>query len=292
MFTIKNDDYQNKLVLPRTMAACPSDNDGVHLYSEPFIQGCIIAAVAKICDRAALTPDQLAIVRSTFGQPDNIMSMDLYDKASKDFDLGQSPIWSQHTRESFVPFFIQARADVWREWTSDGRIEPKPGALDYLNEFRNSDRLFGLVTGMPYELVKHSVSNVLGADDILPDNRDRRVCCDDTRLGGRGKPDPLCYELGMGHFVDEHGISPKDMWMVEDRANGAVAALRARYSGATEGHQGAQIGRVVVIPDANDVNPVSEWDKKELMQKHLAKFPEDRERLVFLRSLEDLTFSR
>jgi len=57
-------------------------------------------------------------------------------------------------------------------------------------------------------------------------------------------------------------------------------------------HQGAQIGRVVVIPDANDVNPVSEWDKKELMQKHLAQFPEDRERLVFLRSLEDLTFSR
>jgi hypothetical protein len=38
MFTIKNDGYQNKLVLPRTMAACPSDNDGVHLNSEPFIK--------------------------------------------------------------------------------------------------------------------------------------------------------------------------------------------------------------------------------------------------------------
>jgi len=220
------------------------------------------------------------------------MSMDLYDKASKDPDLGQSPIWHQHTRESFVPFFIQARADVWREWTSDGRIEPKPGALAYLNEFRNSERLFGLVTGMPYELVKHSVSNVLGADDILPDNRDRRVCCDDPRLGGRGKPNPLCYELGMGHFVRKYGISPRDMWMVEDRANGAVAALLAQAEDPTGKHQGEQIGKVIVIPDANDVNPVSEWDKKGLMQDHLAKFPEDRKRLVFMRSLEDVTFSR
>jgi hypothetical protein len=221
------------------------------------------------------------------------MSMDLYDKASKDPALGQSPIWFQQTRESFVPFFVKARADVWSEWTSDGRIEPKPGALDYLNEFRrNTDRLFGLVTGMPYDLVAHSVSNVLGADDILPYNRDRRVCCDDTRLGGRGKPDPLCYELGMGHFVDTHNISPKDMWMVEDRANGAVAALRARYNGDSKQHRGGQIGRVIVIPDANDVNPVSEWDKKELMQNHLAEFPEDRERLVFLRSFKDLMFSR
>jgi phosphoglycolate phosphatase-like HAD superfamily hydrolase len=292
MFTIKQTDYSNKLVLPRTMAACPSDNDGVHLNSEPYIQACIIAAVAKICDRTALTPVQRELVRSTFGQADNIMSMDLYDKASNDPELGKSPIWSQHTRESFVPFFIQARADVWKEWTSDGRIEPKPGAVDYLNEFRNSDRLFGLVTGMPYDLVDHSVSNVLKAGDILPADRDRRVCCDDERLEGRGKPDPRGYELGMGHFVDAHHISPRDMWMVEDRANGAVAALRARYNGAVEQHQGEQIGKVIVIPDANDVNPVAEWDKKNLMEKHLAQFPEDRERLVFLRSLEDLTFSR
>lgn len=292
MFTIKHTDYSAKLVLPRTMAACPSDNDGVHLNSEPFIQDCIIAAVAKICDRDSLTPVQLELVRSTFGQADNIMSMDLYDKASRDPELGQSRVWSQYTRETFVPFFIQARADVWREWTSDGRIEPKPGAVGYLNEFRSSDRLFGLVTGMPYDLVAHSVSNVLKADDILPANRDRRVCCDDERLGGRGKPDPLCYNLGMGHFVDAHDISPRDMWMVEDRANGAVAALRARYNGTAAGHQGEQIGKVIVIPDANDVNPVEQWDKKELMERHLAQFPEDRQRLVFLRSLKDLTFPR
>jgi hypothetical protein len=53
-----------------------------------------------------------------------------------------------------------------------------------------------------------------------------------------------------------------------------------------------RIYKVIVFPDANDVNPVAEWDKKELMEKHLAQFPQDRGRLVFLRSLEDLTFSR
>jgi hypothetical protein len=222
------------------------------------------------------------------------MSMDLYDKASKDPDLGQSPIWSKYTRESFVPFFITARADVWQEWTSDGRIELKPGAADYFNEFRGSGnhRRFGLVTGMPYELVTHSVSNVLGIDDFLPPTRDRRVCCDDQRLNGRGKPDPLCYELGMSHFVDQYGISPRDMYTVEDRANGAVAALKARYNEANKSHQGEQIGRVVVIPDPNDVNPIAEWDKKGLMFQHLKLFPEDINRLVFLRSLEGLHFAR
>lgn len=294
MFVIKNEDYAKKLVLPVTMAACPSDNDGVHLNSEPFIQACIIESVARICSRTSLTNAQFELVRSTFGQADNIMSMDLYDKASKDPDLGQSRVWSVVTREEFVPFFVNARADVWKEWTSDGRIDPKPGALAYLNEFRSTTtkRLFGLVTGMPYALVAHSVSNVLLADDILPDNRDRRVCCDDPRLEGRGKPDPRGYNLGVGHFVKTYNISPQDMWMVEDRANGAVAALSAEYQGEAQEHQGKRIGRVIVIPDANDVNPISEWDKKGLMFKHLAKHPEDRNRLVFLRSLEDLTFPR
>lgn len=287
MFNIRDSDYQKKLILGRNYGACPSDNDGVHLNSEPFIQKCILKAVARILELNSLTDNQTKLVRSTFGQPDNIMSMDLFDKLSRDPELGQSQILQQYTKESFVPFFVEARANVWQEWTSKGLIELKPGAEDYLNEFRGSGaelRLLGLVTGMPYKLVEHSVNHVLRASDILPDNPDRRVCCDDPRLGGRGKPDPLCYELGMGHFAEQYDIRPGDMWTVEDRANGAVAALKALV-------RGEKIGIVVVIPDANDVNPVAEWDKKGLMLNHLQQNPEDRKRLVFLRSLSDISFS-
>lgn len=292
MFTIKKYDYADHLVLPPTAAACPSDNDGVHLDSEPHIQACIIQAAAAVCERETLSDEQTALVRATFGQPDNLMSMDLFDKLSADPDLGKSPLLSTHTRVSFVPFFIDARAGVWREWTLSGRVEPKPGALDYLQEFRTSDRLFGLVTGMPFAMVKESVSNVLHADDILPLDRSRRVCCDDERLNGSGKPDLLCYELGVSHFVDTYDIDPRDMWMIEDRANGAVAALRARYHGASEKYRGHEIGTVIVIPDAHDVNPIELWDKKNLMEDHLKQFPHDRRRLIFLRSLEDLSFVR
>jgi hypothetical protein len=94
----------------------------------------------------------------------------------------------------------------------------------------------------------------------------------------------------MSHFVDEFTIGPKDMWVIEDRANGAVAALAAVYRGQTSQFSGHKIGRVIVIPDENDV-PLQDWDKKSLMMNHLARYPEDRHRLVFLRSLEDLSFS-
>jgi hypothetical protein len=82
------------------------------------------------------------------------------------------------------------------------------------------------------------------------------------------------------------------MWIVEDRANGAVAALRARYEGVVEKYRGHPIGTVVVIPDANDVNPIELWDRKNLMGQHLQEFPQDRSRLIFLHSFEDLTFMR
>jgi hypothetical protein len=98
--------------------------------------------------------------------------------------------------------------------------------------------------------------------------------------------------LGIQHFVEQFDIDPRDMWMVEDRANGAVAALRARYEGHVEKYRGHYIGTVVIIPDANDVNPIESWDKRNLMGQHLQEFPQDRSRLVFLHSFEDLTFVR
>jgi beta-phosphoglucomutase-like phosphatase (HAD superfamily) len=290
MFSITKNDFSNKLILPRTAAASPSDNDGVHLNSEPHIRDLIIQAAARVCSVEAFTDTQLSKVCSTFGQPDNLMSQDLFEKLSSDPALKHTPILSQLTKEDFVPFFVDARRAVWKEWTSAGRVEPKPGVFDYFNELRNSNRLLGLVTGMPYDIAAESVTHVLRANDLIPETRERRVCCDDERLGGRGKPDPLCYELGMSHFVDEFTIGPKDMWVIEDRANGAVAALAAVYRGQTSQFSGHKIGRVIVIPDENDV-PLQDWDKKSLMMNHLARYPEDRHRLVFLTSLEDLSFS-
>lgn len=290
MFEIQQADW-SKLILPRSAGAAPSDNDGVHLDSEPFIQACIFSAAASACGIEEFSPAQRALVSSTFGQADNIMSQDLFDKLSQDPELGSSQLLRSLNRESFVPYFIEARRDVWREWTSSGKIEPKPFMHEYLDELRSSGRLLGLVTGMPFDIVRESVTHVLKADDLIPDTRDRRVCCDDPRLGGRGKPDPKGYELGMSHFVDTFDIAPADMWVIEDRANGAVAALKARYEGPNSKYSGQAIGHVIVIPDEHDVNPVELWDKKNLMQEHLSGAPEDRARLHFLRSLEDLKFT-
>lgn len=291
MFQIKNSDFQ-RLVLPSTAAANPCDNDGVLSDSEPHIQACILGGVASTCGLESLNDDQVSLVRSTFGQPDNIMSQDLFDKISSDSVLGNNQILKEHNRDSFVDFFIEARRAVWETWTKEGRVEPKPFALDYLNEFRSSDKLFGLVTGMPFYIAGESVKHILKAEDILPFTRERRVCCDDPRLQGKGKPDPLCYELAIEHFVEQFDISPQDMWVIEDRANGAVAALRAKYEGSDSKYCGHQIGKVIVIPDEHDAVPIELWDKKQFMEMHLAENPEDRNRLVFLRSLEDVSFVR
>ena len=80
--------------------------------------------------------------------------------------------------------------------------------------------------------------------------------------------------------------------MVEDRANGAVAALRARYYGSNENYRGQGFGTVIVIPDENDVNLIELWDKKNLIEDYLREHPHERKRLAFLRSFEDLSFAR
>jgi len=291
MFQIKDSDFST-LLLPATAAANPCDNDGVLSDSEPHIQACILGGVASICGLDSLNESQIALARSTFGQPDNIMSQDLFDKLSTDPILGLNETFKYHDRDSFVDFFVEARRAVWEKWTEEGRVKAKPFALDYLEEFRSSERLFGLVTGMPFHIAGESVKHILKADDILPLTRDRRVCCDDPRLGGRGKPDPICYEVAVTHFTETFDISPRDMWVIEDRANGAVAALRAKYQGTNSKHFGDQIGKVIVIPDENDSVPVELWDKKKHMETYLSENPKDRNRLVFLKSLEDLTFAR
>ncbi len=291
MFQIKDSDY-TRLVLPSTMAANPCDNDGVLSDSEPHIQSCILGSLASVCSLDALTPEQTELARSTFGQPDNLMSQALFDKASNDPVLGSSQLLRAHDRESFVGLFVEARRATWEAWTRDGRVAPKPFALEYLDELRSGNRLLGLVTGMPFPIASESVKHILKADDILPLTRERRVCCDDPRLNGKGKPDPLCYELEVAHFVEQFDISPQDMWVIEDRANGAVAALRAEYNGVNSKYNGLKIGKVIVVPDENDTVPVELWDKKCLMEGHLADRPDDRSRLCFVRSLEDVTFAR
>lgn len=291
VFQIKDRDFQ-KLVLPSTYAANPCDNDGVLSDSEPHIQACILGGVAHVCGLEALTEAQMNLARSTFGQPDNMMSQDLFDKISTDEILGRSETLQTLDRNSFVEYFIEARRAVWEKWTSEGRIETKPFALDYLNELRTSERLFGLVTGMPFDIAAESVKHILKAEDILPLTRERRVCCDDIRLEGRGKPDPLCYDLAVDHFIEKFDISPQDMWVIEDRANGAVAALSAGCKNVTSKYFGQKIGKVIVIPDANDGVPLKLWDKKLFMENLLANNPEDLKRLYFLRSLEDLSFSK
>jgi beta-phosphoglucomutase-like phosphatase (HAD superfamily) len=289
MFSIKPSDYTT-LVMPPSAAANLCDNDGVLCDSEPYIQKCIIEAAKRIAEVDDLTPSQLNLIRSTFGQSDNLMSMCLFDAMTNDPVLRNGVVLAELTRETFVPYFIDARRTVWEEWTRAEIVEPKPFAMDYLQEFRTSDRLFSLVTGMPFRIAGASVKHILKADDVLPLTRDRRICCDDVRLDGRGKPDPSCYTLALNHCADKFDISPADMWVVEDRANGAVSALGAQYSGDKTEFKGLRIGKVIVIPDEHDTVPVELWDSKMLVENHLIDRPQDRARLFFLRSLEDLKF--
>ncbi|MBX7145588.1 MAG: hypothetical protein K1X79_14145 [Oligoflexia bacterium] len=290
MFKITDETYQ-RLVLPPSAAANPCDNDGVLSDSEPHIQACIFAGVVELCELEQLTAPQTELVKGTFGQPDNLMSRSLFERLSADPELGPALTATGLDQDAFVPQFVEVRRRVWENWTSSGKVEPKPFALDYLAEFRNSDRKFSMVTGMPFVIAGESIRHVLKADLFIPNNRDRRVCCDDPRLEGRGKPDPRCYQLAIDHLVAKFDIAPQDMWVIEDRANGAVSALAARCALPGSMHTGAQIGKVIVIPDEHDVTPVALWDKKGQMEAHLATAPEDRARLFFLRSLADLTFA-
>lgn len=249
------------------------DKDGCLLASEPLIRQQILDSALQLAGVSEFDADVIAKISACFGQPDDKMSSDLGGVLRQHFPDG--PI-KQTPPEKFVEKFAHARAAGWRLRAVEGVLEPKEGALRLLDRVRRGEYFAAMFTSMPIQMAVHAIDLVLHAGDLF--EGEKLVTCSDPRLEGLGKPHPRGWEVLARLAQDTLNIKPSELVAVEDRATGAVGALKAGY------------GAVVVVPDPDDV-PLEQWDRRGLIESHLREFPNDRKKLFFLKSLLDISFA-
>ena len=249
------------------------DKDGCLLASERLIRQQILDTALMFAGAREFAPDVVAAATACLGQPDDQMSIDLWKVLRKHFPGG--PI-AQVPQDDFVGQFAEARVSGWRLRALNGTLVAKEGALRLLDRVRRGEYFTAMYTGMPVQMAVQAIDLVLHATDQF--SGETLVTCSDPRLDGLGKPHPRGWEVLARLASDTRQINPKELVAVEDRATGAVGALKAGY------------GAVVVVPDPDDV-PLDQWDRRGLIEAHLLEFPEDRKKLFFLRSLLDISFA-
>ncbi len=265
-------DYSDRWSCSRFFRGFVFDKDGCLLESEPLIRGQILETALAYAGVQAFTSEVIAEISSTFGQPDDKMSLDLGEVLRRHFPEG--PIASI-AQGDFVERFAHSRASGWRRRALDESLAPKAGALRLLDRVRRGEYFTAMYTSMPLAMATQSIELVLHATDLF--SGPTLVTCSDPRLGGLGKPHRRGWQVLAELAAEREHIRPSELVAVEDRATGAVGALMADY------------GAVVVVPDPND-GPIEQWDRRGLIESYFADFPTDRKRLIFLKSLLDITF--
>ena len=265
--------FRDRWACSRLFKGFVFDKDGCLLSSEQSIRQQILDSALEFAGVRSFSADVIAEINSCFGQPDDKMSSDLGEVLRRHFAEG--PIASIPP-DRFVERFANARASGWRLRSFDGTLAPKEGALRLLDRVRRDGYFAAMYTSMPLAMATQAIELVLHASDLFADNT--LVTCSDPRLEGLGKPHPRGWEVLAQLAFETRQIRPFELVAVEDRATGAVGALKAGY------------GAVVVVPDPDDV-PVQEWDRRELIESHLAEHPEDRNKLFFLKSLMNVAFA-
>lgn len=118
---------------------------------------------------------------------------------------------------------IAAKEARFRELAQD--LEPTPGLLPLLERIREKGLTWGVVTNAPKENARH-VLKALGLKPPL------LVLAEEV---GRGKPDPLPYQLALGRL----GVAPEEALAFEDSPSGVRSAVGAGIPtyGLLTGHE-------------------------------------------------------
>jgi beta-phosphoglucomutase-like phosphatase (HAD superfamily) len=140
-----------------------------------------------------------------------------------------------------------------------------------------------MYTGTVRPMAEVDIEYTLKAKDLFKDPF--LITSDDARITYVEKSEPDGWHL-MGKELEQiNNSQTKNMIAFEDRASGALGALKTDFK------------YVIIVPDKNDApegfdpsNFSSYWDKNNLIQNHLQSTPRDIERMIFLNSLESITY--
>jgi len=254
------------------------DKDGILIDSEPFLIRNILDA-AKTYLKLEQLPDLLLTqMQKSFGQTHLKVARDFYG-------IIQNTGFEIKEPEHLWPdVFTDICRTNWAEQAKLGKVKKKNGVDKLFAHIRNQKIPTAMYTGTVRPMADVDIEIILAAKDLFKDPF--IVTSDDPRVTNLEKSDPRGWELMANALGEHHEIAVSDIIAFEDRASGALGALRAGLK------------QVIVVPDPNDaphdVDPYkfeNYWDKKGLIKEHLQNHPDDQEKLVFLHSLENLTFA-
>lgn len=251
------------------------DKDGILIDSEPYLKGNIIEALATYLKVDKLPENLLERVIKTFGQTHLKVARELYEiLVSEGYSI-------DYSEEIWPEAFTNICRENWLSLAKVGTIKIKPGVKELFHKVRTFNIPTAMYTGTVKPMALVDLEYTLGVLDLFPDPF--LITSDDERVTFLEKSEPLGWSLMAEELGKSYGAKLENIIAFEDRASGALGALKAGFK------------YVIVVPDEHDapegMDPTdfsSYWDKKNLMEDYLVKYPEAEGRLVFLRTLENL----
>ncbi len=254
------------------------DKDGLLIDSEPHLIKNVLDAVKIYLAFEDIPTSLLEKLHTCFGQTHLKMCRDFFEViTSAGYEVKED-------RNQWPDIFTDICKSNWEEVARAGKISWKPGVANLFSQIRKMNTPTAMYTGTIRQMADIDIDVVMQARDLFKEPF--IITSDDMRVSNVEKSDPTGWSLMANEINLHYEVNSENMLGFEDRASGALGALRAGFK------------FVIVIPDPNDapsnVDPMKfdlYWDKKGLIKKHLESNPNDLGRLVFLRSLEDLIFS-
>jgi HAD superfamily hydrolase (TIGR01509 family) len=121
----------------------------------------------------------------------------------------------QSERDELVPRLHARKTELFRELVAAGRVAPRPGVEALLDDIERAGVRLAVATTGSRAWVEPLLQRLFGLDRFFP-----VITGDEAPVR---KPDPSAYLQAL----DGLGLAPSDVVVVEDSANGLVAARAA-----------------------------------------------------------------
>ncbi len=243
------------------------DNDGCLIASSLHNREHVVRAIMKYASTESLGDTDVARIDQFVDEPEVELSQQTLTFLQERFPNG---FVSKIPRASFARRFANRRASELELAVLAERVQLKDGAEKILTSVRWRRYFAAMFTDTPLIIATQTVGPLLKAGDLF--HGETLLTSDDDRLVGQKKFSPRGWDV----LAKQSELPRSAIVAVEDNVDGAVGALLAEY------------GTVIVVPDPDRKAPT---DKEiALLTPHLRNYPDNRQRLVFLRSLADIKF--
>lgn len=170
-----------------------------------------------------------------------------HDQFLKTFGQRNDSILPQWLNSAATPESIirigDSKEELYRKLVHEGRIEPLPGVMDWIERLRNQGWRQAVASSAPRKNIE-VVLDAMGLAGFF----DALVSAEDVTAG---KPDPQVFQKG----AERLGMPPARCIVVEDAVPGVEAARRAGMRCIGVSRKAALTGADVVVRSLTDLPP-------------------------------------